>query len=188
MKIPAPYLYQAWKHHLPFLRERIERAQASGLEGADGIEGLKRTGDSVTDIYTGRMEVSELLRAIGENLGDLPLMDPAAYRNWLGDKGYRTLSLGDASRWVLKEADDPARWVHLHPARHGPLSVRVRGKTLRTAFMVCLEAAHLGIDPMSRELVDRVRASYMGLSPIRSLDRKEGLGRIIELLSERRTA
>lgn len=182
MQIPEPYLYQAWKHHLPFLKERLARAVVTGPEEAGVPEGLKKMGDSVTDLYIGEEKVDEVLEGISEKLGKELLTAPEAYRKWLGAAGYKNLILADGSEWVLKHAGERKHWLHFHPARRSPLSVRVRGKTLRTAFMVCLEAEQYGVDPMSKELLDRVRTNYMGLSPVRSLDRRKGLGKTIGLL------
>ncbi len=177
-----PFLYQAWKHHAPFLRARLAKVRDQGHREVEVSKGVQRMGDSVTDLYIGELSIDELSGELKTLLGEPLLSSPDRYRNWLGEEGYRILCLSDSSRWVLKDADELDRWIHLHPARHSPLSIRVRGKTLRTAFLVHLEAAHYGMDPLDKGLVDHVRANYLQLPPLRSLDRKRGLGRLIELL------
>ncbi len=182
MEPAPPFLYQAWKHHLPFLKERLAIATYYGEHEAGIADGLKKMGDSVSDLYIGRISLMDLTTAIREKLGKKELSDPKSYLWSLGEERYRTLRLTDGSEWVLKYAERPDRWVHFHPARRAPLSIRVRGKTLRTAFLTCLEAKRHGMLPLNTGLVELVRSSYMGLPPVASLDRKKGLGRIITLL------
>lgn len=179
MELASPFLYQAWKHHLPFLKECITVAIERGDREAELQEGLLKMGGSVTDLYVGSFSLDQLQKRVIDRLSKNLLEGPQAYRKWLGEEGYRLLTLDDRSEWVLKYVDREGRWLHLHPSRSSPQAVRVRGSTLKTAFLVQLEASRYGIDPMDLGLVEQVRRTHLGLGPLRSLDRQKGVGRLI---------
>lgn len=183
MDLAVPYLYQPWKHHLPFLKKLLALAKR-GEEGLGIGEGMRKMGDSVTDLYIGGFSVHEVRKGIERNLRRLFFSDPIAYYEWLGPSAHRILILEDGSEWVLKFAAGKERWIHFHPARSSPLVERVRGRTLKTAFMVQLEAARYGMDPWDRGLVEQVRSKYWGLSPLQELDAGKGLGRALSLLGQ----
>ncbi len=185
MKVHSPFLYQPWKHHLPFLQKKIHQAYEEGDKAAPVRDGLQRMGTSVTDLYTGCLSLEGLLKDLSRFLGTSLLEDENAFRNWLGEKGYRTLAISDGSEWTLKYAGGGDHWLHLHPARHGALSVRIRGETLRSAFLIVLASMRYGTDPFDKGLADQVREGYLGLGPVRELDQRKGLGRAIALLDPR---
>lgn len=108
----------------------------------------------------------------------------SGFREWVNTAGgYRVIEFPeDTSRWVLRAGDDD-RFVHVHPARYSPFTVRVRATVLTTAVMV-LAYTHLnGGDPVSRSVVNAVRRDYLGLPPIgQEPSAAEGIGAVIELL------
>jgi hypothetical protein len=90
----------------------------------------------------------------------------------------------DNSRWVLRMGDERGRYVHLHPGRWSPCSVRVRANVLKTAFLVlCYTGIHGG-NPRDRDVINEVRRLFLGLSPINDTPEDDvGLGAMIERLT-----
>jgi hypothetical protein len=83
---------------------------------------------------------------------------------------------------VLRLGDEE-RFVHLHPGRWSPATVRVRGNVLKTAFLVLVHVQVHGGDPMDRAVINAVRREHLGLSPLgEDPEGGLGLGSIIELL------
>ena len=89
----------------------------------------------------------------------------------------------DTSKWVLRAGDEDDRFVHLHPARYSPFTIRVRANVLTTAVMALAYTRLHGGDPLSRSVVNAVRRDYLGLAPVgRDPSGDEGIGSVIELL------
>ena len=89
----------------------------------------------------------------------------------------------DTSRWVLRAGDEDDRFVHVHPARYSPFTIRVRANVLTTAVMALAYTGLHGGDPLSRPVVNAVRRDYLGLAPVgRDPSADEGIGSVIELL------
>ena len=69
-------------------------------------------------------------------------LDPEAFAAWLATGGgYGLVTLpADGSVWTLRLGVADGRYVHLHPGRHTPHTVRVNAATLKTAVMACAVA------------------------------------------------
>jgi hypothetical protein len=145
-------------------------------------------GDSVSDLYIGSWSIEGVCTWMASRVPQEALSDPRPFREWIGDEGYRMVELPDSSTWVLKATGREDRWIHFHPGRASTLTLRVRGRTLKTAFMVCLDSARYGTDPMDKRLVDHVRATHWGLEPLKTLPSGKGLGRMLSLLCRDREA
>jgi hypothetical protein len=78
--------------------------------------------------------------------------------------------------------------VHVHPGRRTPNTCRVRANVLKTAVMALAYAGARGGGPLDVALINRVRADYLGLAPMRALADEGGLGAVIETLRGGATA
>src|SRR5262249_5103928 len=137
------------------------------------------------DVYTGALSPRELSQRIVRRLEDDGRLEPDVYRDWiLGSEEYAVVELPeDGSRWVLRLGDEAGRYVHLHPGRWSPATARVRANVLKTAFLVHAHALIHDEDPMDRAVVDHVRKTYLGLSPLGAdPDGELGLGAVIAML------
>jgi hypothetical protein len=111
-------------------------------------------------------------------------LDRKAYRDWWADEEeYAVVVLEDDSRWVLRLGDEQGRYIHLHPARWSPATVRVRANVLKTAFLVLAHVRIFGGDPRDRTVINSVRQKHLRLSPLGQDPEGElGLGSILEIL------
>ena len=177
-------LFNPHKHHAGFLRNRVREAIAGGQEGLRALaDELIVVGTKLMDLYHGPFSPREIADKVMAELMAARRETPSGFREWVNAAGgYRVIEFSeDRSRWVLR-ADDDDRFVHVHPARHSPFTIRVRATVLTSAVMVLALSGINGGDPLSRTVVNAVRRDYLGLPPVgRDLSIAEGIGAIIEL-------
>jgi hypothetical protein len=169
---PAPILLNPWKHHAGALRHRIrETVQAGDPALPPFAQELVVIGAELMDLYTGRLSPAAIGEGVLAQLRSLYLVQLPAYRTWLAEGGgYRVLTLAeDASQWVLRLGNEGDRYVHVHPGRWTPQTLRVRANVLKTAVLVSAYTGVHGGDPLDVALVNDVRRRYLGLSPIGKL-------------------
>jgi hypothetical protein len=183
--VPSPVLFNTWKHHAGTLRVRIREAAAdeAGLRQLAGC--VVVIGTELMDLYIGRLTPSEIAARVLTELKAAGRLALGPYRFWVeGQGGYGVLTFPeDESRWVLRLGDESDRYVHIHPGRWSPATLRVRANVLKTAVMVLAYVDVHGGDPLDRALVNRVRGEYLGLAPVgKDLAGAQGIGRMIDVL------
>jgi hypothetical protein len=186
LAIPEPVLFNTWKHHAGALRLRVaELAQAGPAALPEAVKHIVVLGGGLMDLYTGALWPVGICAKVVELLREEGTLEPEAYRAWLAgreDHAVFTFSEDD-SRWVVRLGDEQGRYVHLHPGRWSPATVRVRANVLKTAFLVLLHVAVHGGDALDRTLINAVRGEHLGLSPLgRDPEGEGGLGAAIDLL------
>ncbi len=184
-EIPPPVLFNTWKHHAGALRTRIEEAAGRGDEGLRDLSNrLVVMGTELMDLYTGNFTPEQIAAKTVALLEAMGRLEQPAYRAWVQESGgYAVVTLAeDGSRWVLRQGEEGARYVHIHPARWAPQTRRVRANVLKTAVLALAYAAVHGRDPLDVRLVNTVRAQYLGLSKVRALADDQGLSAVIEVL------
>jgi hypothetical protein len=183
---PLPVLLNTWKHHAGALRQRIAQTAAVGILALEALpEQMQVLGTELMDLYTGDLAPVAIAVRVLEQLqvdGVLPL---SAFRAWVeSNGGYQVLTFPDQSRWVLRLGEEDGRYVHVHPARWAPATLRVRANVLKTAVMVLAYASVQHGNPLDVKLINRVRTQYLGFSPIRALTGDVGLRGVIEMLRD----
>ncbi|HEY1014182.1 MAG TPA: RidA family protein [Herpetosiphonaceae bacterium] len=182
--VDPPLLLNGWKHHARWALAEVGRLSATGERGlAELPAALLAIGASQMDVYLGRLAPAaigaELLMALGER----GLAEPAAYRRWLeAQGGYATLPLSDGSRWVLRWGERPGRYIHLHPARHSPLTLRARAPLLKLALAALAWTAVHGGDPRELGRINAARRELLGLQPVAGASPELGAGKLIGTL------
>ena len=123
-------LFNALKHHRGFIRRQLQDVTMNVLP-----ERLKVLGNSQMDIYYGVLDLPALFSEVVHILTATGLSDEAGYLQRLKDSGgYIEITLSDSSRWILLHGIEPGRYIHLHPARYSPHSIRVKATVLKTAL------------------------------------------------------
>jgi hypothetical protein len=186
LEVLPPVLFNTFKHHAGALRARIAAAAERGPAGlVEAGPRLVVLGSKLMDLYTGALTPHDISARILAQLQEARHLERPAFAAWLAaQQGYAVVTFTqDESRWVLRLGDEPQRYVHVHPGRWSPATVRVRANVLKTAFLALLHARIHDGDPMERQRINEVRRAFLGLSPVGD-DPEEGLGlgAIIELL------
>lgn len=184
--VPFPVLFNLHKHHAGFLRERILQAVEIGDQGlGDLANELVVVGAKLMDLYHGPFAPQEIGQNVIATLKKNGRVDPQAFRAWVdAGGGYQVIEFPeDTSKWVLRFGDESDRFIHVHPARFSPFTIRVRATVLTTAVLSLAHAKLNGGDPLSRSVVNVVRRDHLGLAPIgRDPSGDAGIGAVVELL------
>jgi hypothetical protein len=97
---------------------------------------------------------------------------------------YRLTTLPDKSIWTLRYGKDEKYYVHIHPARYSPQTIRVRSLTLKTAIAVLLFTEINGAHPFDIMVINKIRIDFLKASPINKISSESGLGKLILLLKQ----
>jgi hypothetical protein len=184
-EVPDPVLLNTWKHHAGALRHRIRLTAHGGQAGLIELAGqLVVLGTELMDLYVGRLAPAEIAERVLAGLRAEDRLPLDHFRSWVAaGGGYQVLTFPeDASRWVLRMGEEDARYVHVHPARWAPATLRVRANVLKSAVMVLAHVAVHGGNPLDVALVNWVRDQYLALSPVKGLTGEQGLRGIIDTL------
>ena len=157
MNAPTPFLFNPLKHHLGYIQKYINETNPSPLR-----EDLMKIGGSLMDLYTGRLAIEEICQQIKLQLVAEDAFDRASFQKSL-KRCYQKLTLGDDSEWILRTGNDPDRYIHIHPGRYSPHSIRIKASTLKTVIGCLLIYGKSDIDLLK---INQVRTEVLGLSAI----------------------
>lgn len=162
-------LFNALKHHRGYIRQQLDLADMMTLPHM-----LKVLGNSQMDIYCGELDLPALFQEVAAAVD----RDEISYLSWLDAQGgYAEITLSDTSRWVLLHGTEPGKYIHLHPARYSPHSLRVKATILKTAMALVLHGGSPDIDT-----VNHIRISVLQLSPVKDLAQCGHLWKVMEML------
>lgn len=184
LEVVPPVLFNTFKHHAVALRTRIALVAESGIPAfLQAVQYIDVLGTRLMDLYTGTESPRQLSLWVAEQLHQSDHLTPTNFSACLNSEGYAILTHPDNSRWVLRQGDDNTRYIHLHPGRWSPHSVRVKATVLKTAFAVLAYAATHHVNPREREVINAVRGEFLSLPPLgHDLDTDLGLGAIMAIL------
>lgn len=152
------------------------------VQPADLPAALLKIGTSQMDMYTGSLMPETIFTEIGTQLAARDIYTAVAFAARVAAQdGYLDITLSDTSRWILRLSDDPVRYIHLHPGRYSPHTLRIKAAALKTAMAYKAVKAW---GQLSGELlpdINRLR-EMAGLSPVRSLEDAQHILKIIRLI------
>ena len=161
-------------------------AVGCGAQGVRQLAGdLIVVGSKLMDLYHGSLSSGQIADEILATLAQCGHVALADFAPWIhAGGGFQVIEIADEqSKWVLRLGDEADRYIHIHPARCSPFTVRVRATVLTTAVLALAHAGLNGGDPLSRMVVNAVRKEHLGLAPVgRDPSVHEGIGRVVELL------
>jgi hypothetical protein len=181
--VQPPVLFHPLKHHLGWIQAFLQKSALEGSAGLPRVAAqLITIGNSQMDLYTGTLTPEAVAGEVIGYLAGHQLLAPAHYGAWLAEAGgYRLVPLSDGSRWVLRWGELEGYYVHIHPARYSPHSVRVKASVLKTGILASIWGRMHG-RPAGLDEVNGLRQAWAGLPPIRSAEEAEGLQRVREWL------
>ena len=174
MEIPVPITFNPQKHHFAFLKKQLQ--QWKKMDWQDIQPEFLSMGSNLLDFYYGKLSVEIICRECLAFLQKNQLTEKDIFFNWLGDLEYRKMELSDHSLWVVKKGVDTLRFVHIHPAKQSPHTLRVRATTLKT--VLALQIHNIPIQKEIKknlEIVNEIRVKYLQLSPVKSLQTDRGI-------------
>lgn len=182
--IPHPFLLNTWKHHAGWIRRRVGQAVGDGRDAVEVLPvEMAVVGARLMDLYTGPFAPAAIADHVGDQLRAAGRFEFDPLSEWLRDSGeYAMLDLPDGSKWTVRLGPADGRYLHLHPGRWVPNTIRVNANTLKSAVMAHALAGLTGRDPADLAVVNEARRKYLGLLPVRELTGDGGLGAVIEVL------
>lgn len=183
--IPFPVIFNCWKHHAGFINGQIKLI-GSENEIACLKSMLLKIGESQMDLYFGKLSPKEISELIINSLKSKKVFFLHKYQKWLLDEGndYRLVTLKDKSIWTLRFTENTERYIHIHPGRYSPFTVRVKATTVKTAILVLAVIKTGEPNSINTEQINKIRQKYLNEPPIKSYSGSPGLKRIIDLLKE----
>lgn len=184
-EIPFPILFNCWKHHAAFIRQQIALSNENNHEDFQRlIKNLLLIGGSQMDLYTGNLPPPEIGLEILHQLNDKIKLELSSYKEWLysGNKNYKKLTIVDDSSWTLRLGNDEQRYVHIHPSRYSPYSVRVKATTLKTAIAFLSWQKINKEKLVTLEMINFVRKKFLNECSVKSLTSSSGITNVIKLL------
>lgn len=167
--IPFPLRFNPFKHHRNYLLAQLESTPPELIKSL-----LHPICHNYMDLYIGKMSPQAITLAVIDKLKETLVLEEGPFTHWVHSRNdYRHIWLEDQSVWVVRKSELKDRYIHLHPSRTGPLSVRVKGSTFKT---ICQLKATFPDHPstFSLEQVNLAR-QQVGLSPVKRLDQGKGI-------------
>lgn len=141
-------------------------------------------GSSQMDLYTGDLTTEEITQEIQYFLRQAGKFDKTSYADWIKQNGFAKIQLSDRSEWILLLGNTEDNYVHIHPARYSPRSVRVKASTLKTVLALMIEIPDL--TEMNTSEINEVRKKIK-LSPIKNIEESYNIEELYTLIKNRRT-
>jgi len=177
-----PVTFNPLKHHFGFIMKKIEDWQKEDWQVTE--KELLYMGNNLLDLYYGELSVTEIIHECNHLLQKESLNDSQKLAKWLHPEEYRKIVLSDSSIWIIKAGTDNNRFIHIHPAKNSPFSIRVRGTTLKTVVALKTEAGNREKDfELNVKMVNRIRTGHLNLSPVKSLEKDKGIARVWKIFN-----
>ena len=137
------------------------------------------------DLYYGSYSPVEIAKQIVEKLKSESVKELSDYESWLykNGKDYQTMVLNDYSVWALRHGEESRRYVHIHPGRYSPHTVRVKALTLKTAICALALLNVKSTSEFDVNLINEARKKFLNASPLKQLDPGTGLGKLMILFN-----
>ena len=178
-----PIKFNCWKHHAMFIKKELKNfkneVQIEQLQSR-----LLKIGESQMDLYYGKFTPDEIANQIIVYLLSIPVKNNEQYTDWLSGNGkeYRIITLNDKSIWTLRSGDDISRYVHIHPGRYSPYSVRVKALTLKTVICALAFSKVKSTPVVDIDIINEAREKLLNAPPLKSINKEKGLGKLMNLL------
>lgn len=172
--------FNALKHHLGAIGNFIATCPVAELP-----QHLKILGNSQMDLYLGHLQIAEIGQETLDALWERDINTLPEYAHWLDqEEGYQSLTLSDQSTWILRMGqEETGRYIHLHPSRYSPHSVRVKATVLKTAIALASYYKNGLIKELDLQALNQVRAAVVELPPIKDLSESRHILTIMELVT-----
>jgi hypothetical protein len=184
-EIGSPVLLNCWKHHARFIKSKISIYREAGeFDFAAVRKELLRIGESLMDLYLGELTPKVIAGLIISSIKKRIPLNRDNFILWLKEGGndYRMIELKDKSVWTLRLGEKEEKYIHIHPSRYSPGTIRVRAITLKSAILyLILSDEHITIQD-NLLFLNRIRKDYLNQPPLKLISSKSSLPRLISVL------
>lgn len=166
------------KHHLIECKQTIISSKVSKIEILKFIETIKRMGNNPFDLYVGVLTISEIEEQILSKPYPIIIENKENFKRWLGKPGYKKITLADNSQWILRFGNNAEMFIHIHPARTGMHTMRLKGSAWKTALALTI----MDIEPRL-ESINKTRKDILSLSPVKNLTARSEITKALNILN-----
>ncbi len=170
-----PVTFNPYKHHLGFLRAKVE--QWRDVHWQEAEKEIRLIGNNLIDLYTGKLNIDEIVGETLDFANKNELISSEKLAQWLYPLEYRKTELSDRSFWVIKQGQDTSRFLHIHPGKYSPFTIRVKAPTLKT--VIALKIHDSSVIKPDLALVNKIRFEKLNLSPVKGLVEGKGIARLL---------
>jgi hypothetical protein len=184
--LPYPVTFNCWKHHAGFIKDRLLVYNKNDIPDTDLKKLLLVIGNSQMDIYLGKLSPATIANEIINKLSSSGCYSATEYYTWISgtDKGFKLITISDLSFWTLRIGNLSNRYIHIHPGRQSPFTVRVKALTLKTTIAVIIRSKANVKRRYDIAFVNNIRKNLLDVSPLKSLQYSSGLGKLINLFDD----
>ena len=182
--IPSPFVFNAQKHHAGFLRNFISEAFRYGLIKAELLNFVQKIGNSMIDIYYGALSIDDVITEIRNQLVAEEHFEKEAFENFINKApgAFVNINISDTSVWTLLIGNDHECYIHIHPARQSPHTLRVGALALKTALILKIYYSSRIESGDLVFMVNEVRQNFLDESPIKNISYTKNLMRVMKLI------
>ena len=182
--LPVPIAFNGWKHHLLLIRSALIAVGENSTLKKSLFQQLENINGSVLDVYDGKLSCCSISNEIISFLEEHQLNDEKIFREWLNSfpGKFASCSLSDGSSWTLTWGRFPQQFVHIHPSRYSPHSLRIKPTTLKTAIAYSA-IFDTNSYPINTEKLNRVRQDFLQLSPVKKVVADSSTYKLIEKIA-----
>ena len=185
-KIPLPVTLNCWKHHAGFIKNQSALLQKNRVSKVKLQKLLLTIGESQMDLYLGKLNPKQIADETINILKRLRVNEYTNYYKWLTEKGmsYKQEELSDSSVWTLRLSKKKKKYIHIHPGRYSPLTIRVKAITLKTTIALKSLAEGNYREPSDLNSINEVRTMLLKLPPLKSLSLSSGIGKFLNIFNQ----
>ncbi|MCG6915675.1 hypothetical protein LJE86_17345 [bacterium BMS3Abin03] len=132
------------------------------------------------DIYIGEYTPVQIVNEVTKLLSEEGKFNFPEYKMWLNEDGedYKLLTISDKSIWTFRLGNERERYIHIHPGRYSPLTIRVKSSTLKTVILSEIFSLDKKEQDDELSLINRIRKEYLQIPPLKSVLSASGFQRL----------
>jgi hypothetical protein len=184
--VNLPVLLNCWKHHSGYIKYRISvYKKEKNLNQENILNELLYIGGSLMDLYIGQLSPKEISGSIIKLINKKRILKKDKYIEWLKEEGndYRIVKLPDSSSWTLRLGEDEKRYIHIHPSRYSPFTIRVRAVSLKTTILYLILRNDETTDLPGLQFLNQIRKEYLNQPPLKSLQSAHTFKKLLGVLN-----
>ena len=183
--IQLPLTFNCWKHHTGFIKKQIKVYRNEKISGEELQKTLLVIGGSQMDLYVGKLSPQKICNEIISKLKFTEVLAFEDYKKWLFEKGneYKLIEISDHSVWTLRLGNQEARYVHIHPGRYSPVTLRVKALTLKTAIAMLIINHEKNFQLIDTQKINEVRKKILNSPPVKKVTSNSAVVKVMNYLN-----
>ena len=183
--VPLPLKFNCWKHHADFIKKQIGVYRGERISIKELQKILLVIGESQMDLYVGKLSPQKICDELLSRLKLTGVLDFREYKKWLFERGneYKLMEISDSSVWTLRLGNEEERYVHIHPARYSPFTLRVKALTLKTAIAVLVTNYENKPSLIDTLQINAIRKDVLNSPPVKKVSSNSAVLKVINILS-----